>query len=419
MSTPGTHMDAVRERIDRELEAAAAASEPLPLEAYEGEPAARNGHARAPREEQQPPAEAESTVQPLSIEAASTWATRPAPAPRDWIIEGLIPAGRLTSLLGNGGLGKTLIAIQLALHVASNRSIFGLKVDGGSVLGIFCEDEEEELERRLRAACAGERVELESLERLYMASRDGLDNLLCTFEREQIQATQFYRELDATIAALRPRLTILDTAADLFGGDFMSTPQVRQFLKVALGGLCRRHETAILLLAHPSASGIASGDGAGFSTAWNNSVRSRLYLRRPKTEDTEAAKDRRILEVRKANYGPDGASIALLYEHGYFVPDPDPCEDGAARARSAKGNTRLAVATLNLIRERTPSGTILTFGQIFESLQAAGEIERGHYESVRKPLQRTLRQLVEERLLVASDVPRGYRLAQRPQESAA
>jgi RecA-family ATPase len=74
--------------------------------------------------------------------------------------------------------------------------------------------------------------------------------------------------------------------------------------------MCLRHETAVLLLAHPSASAMASGDGGGFSTAWNNSVRSRLYLRRPKSEDAEAIADRRVLEVRKANYGPSGGNLS-------------------------------------------------------------------------------------------------------------
>ncbi|HEX4268888.1 MAG TPA: AAA family ATPase [Steroidobacteraceae bacterium] len=347
----------------------------------------------------------------LQIEPASAWADRAPPAPRDWVIDGLVPAGRVTSLLGNGGIGKTLFAAQIAVHVAIGRPLFGQSVSGGSVLGLFCEDEQEELERRARAACAGEQIELESLDRLYMLSRDGMDNLLCTFEREQIQVTQFYRELDATIGRLKPRLTILDTAADLFGGDFMSTPQVRQFLKVALGGLCVRHHTAILLLAHPSAAGMSSGDGGGFSTAWNNSVRSRLYLRRPKTEDADEAKDRRVLEVRKSNYAADGTTVALRYESGYFVPDPNPLEEGAKPTRAPRTDTRLAVAAINHLRTAGAPGKIISFGQIFEPLKAAGDLGTGSDEALRKKLQRTLDHLVKDGLVARTNVPRGYRLA--------
>jgi RecA-family ATPase len=365
----------------------------------------------------------EDLAKPLDIEPASAWAGRPEPAPRDWVIDGLVPAVRVTSLLGNGGLGKTLLAVQIAVHVALGRHVFGQSVSGGPVLGIFCEDEQEELERRARAACGGEDIELESLERLYMLSRDGMDNLLCTFDREQIVMTPFYRELDATIAALKPRLTILDTAADLFGGDFMSTPQVRQFLKVALGGLCVRHETAILLLAHPSASAMNSGDGGGFSTAWNNSVRSRLYLRRPKTEDTDEAKDRRVLEVRKSNYAADGTAVSLRYEHGYFVPDLDPVDEDAKPIRASKADTRLAVAALEQLRKAAPVGVAVSLSAILKPLQDVGALPKGDTaasaEKARKALQRTLNQLAADNLIIKTTVPRGYRLPpQNSQETA-
>lgn len=355
-------------------------------------------------------AEAPASVQPLAIEAASSWALRSAPPPRDWVIEGLVPAGRVTSFFGNGGLGKTQIAIQLAVHVAMNRPIFGCKVSGGPVLGIFCEDEPEELERRGRASCSGELIELDSLDRLYILSRDGEDNLLCTFEREQIVMTRFYRQLEATIEQIKPRLTILDTAADLFGGDFMSTPQVRQFLKVALGALCVHHGTAILLLAHPSAAAMQSGDGGGFSVAWNNSVRSRLYLRRPNTKDEEAARDRRVIEVRKANYGPGGAALALIYQRGYFVPDPSPIPEGAMLMRAAKTTARLAIAVLEHARRAAAGGKVASFGQLLEPLKAAGQLGEGTEEALRKRLQRVLAELTDEGLLIASKVPRGYRL---------
>lgn len=345
----------------------------------------------------------------LAIEPASAWATRAPPVPRDWVIGDLIPAGRVTSMLGNGGLGKSTIAIQMAVHVAMNRPIFGQEVNGGPVFGIFCEDEPEELERRARAACAGEQFDLADLDRLYLLSRDGHDNLLCTFDREQIQPTRFYRELEATIGRIKPRLIILDTAADLFGGDFMSTPQVRQFLKVALGGLCARHDTAILLLAHPSASAMNSGDGGGFSTAWNNSVRSRLYLRRPKTEDTDEAKDRRVLEVRKSNYAADGTAIPIRYEHGYFVPDLQPIEEGSKPTRAPRADTRLTLAAIGQLRA-APTGKIVSFSQIFDPLKAAGELGTGSDDALRKKLYRTLDQLRKEGLLELCRVPRGYRL---------
>jgi hypothetical protein len=354
---------------------------------------------------------AAAVVEPLAVEPASLLAERDPPPPRDWICEGLgLPAGRVTSLIGNGGFGKSTIVHQIALAVATGQAIFGMKVSSGPVFGLFCEDESPELERKTRAICQADHIELESLDNVYLLSRDGKDNVLCCFDRDQIVLTDFYWQLDATIAGIRPRLTILDTAADIFAGDFMSTPHVRQFIKVALGGYCLRHETAVLLLAHPSAAAMASGDGGGFSTAWNNSVRSRLYLRRPKSEDTDAISDRRVLEIKKANYGPSGATVPLLYADGRFILDPEPIQENAKAVKAPKGDTRLSLAVMGYFNQKAPSGSIVAFGAIFEALQKAGDIPHGNYETVRKGLQRTLKDLVGSGLLGLSEVPRGYRI---------
>lgn len=351
------------------------------------------------------------TVSSLSVENVAQWADKPAPAPRDWVMEGLIPASRVTSFLGNGGLGKTTISAEIAAHVASNRGLWNVKISGGPVLGIFCEDERDELERRIRAACAAEYLGLAQLDRLHIAARDGSDNILCAFERDQIQLTDFYRRTEATIAELSPRLVIIDTAADVFAGDFMSTPHVRQFVKVALGGWCVRYGCAVLLVAHPSAAAMTSGDGGGFSTAWSNSVRSRLYLRRPKTEELEAAQDRRILEVRKSNYAADGLAIPLIWDRGCFVLDREPLEESAKAVRAPKLDTRLAVATVACFRDKAPTGQVLSLSIVSGHLQTSGALPPGNPEAIRKRVQRTLRQLESENIVASSKVPRGYRLA--------
>jgi RecA-family ATPase len=353
-----------------------------------------------------------AAIEPLAVEPASLLADRDPPPPRDWICEGLgLPAGRVTSLIGNGGFGKSTIAHQIALATALSRPLFGMPVKGGTVFGLFCEDEQPELERKTRTICEADDMELGLLDSAYLLSRDGADNILCTFVHDHIELTEFYWQVDATFASLKPRLAILDTAADLFAGDFMSTPHVRQFIKVALGGLCQRHESAILLLAHPSKSGMESGDGGGFSVAWNNAVRSRLYLRRPKSDDTEAVADRRVLEIKKANYGPTGGMVPLLYQRGRFVLDSEPIDEAAKHVRAAKSNTRLSIAVMGYFKTKAASGEVVRFKTIFESLQGSDDVPRGDYDTVRKPLQRTLKALADEGLLRSSDVPRGYRIA--------
>jgi len=80
----------------------------------------------------------------------------------------------------------------------------------------------------------------------------------------------------------------------------------------------------VMLLAHPSLTGLNSGSGSSGSTAWNNSVRSRLYLSRIVAEGLEPDPDARLLSTKKANYGPVGGEIAMKWREGVFVVEGTP-----------------------------------------------------------------------------------------------
>jgi hypothetical protein len=58
------------------------------------------------------------TLRPLSFVKASTMAGQPIPV-RDWQVEGLIPATNVTLLGGDGGTGKSLIALKDAWAAVS------------------------------------------------------------------------------------------------------------------------------------------------------------------------------------------------------------------------------------------------------------------------------------------------------------
>jgi RecA-family ATPase len=82
---------------------------------------------------------------------------------------------------------------------------------------------------------------------------------------------------------------------------------------------------AVLLTSHPSLTGMSSGSGLSVSTAWNASVRSRMYFKRATTEkDEEPDPDLRVLEVMKANYGPVGETVTVRWKDGLFLPVPAP-----------------------------------------------------------------------------------------------
>lgn len=235
--------------------------------------------------------------------------------PREWLVDQWLPKRTTTALYGDGGMNKTLLALQLAHAHSTGGPWLGLEVPKGRALCVFCEDDLDEIHRRLDSIDAATGITFRSqMTDLALWPRTGKDTVLQTFNRDNVGTlTDFHKRLDQVMDEMRPSLLVLDTAADMFGGNENIRGQVNQFIKFGLGHFILKYETTILLLAHPSLSGLSSGTGTGGSTAWNNSVRSRWYL-----EPVKDAPDRRTLTRKKSNYAASGddQKIDLVWNEG-------------------------------------------------------------------------------------------------------
>jgi RecA-family ATPase len=80
---------------------------------------------------------------------------------------------------------------------------------------------------------------------------------------------------------------------------------------------------AVLLLDHPSLSGMTNGTGRGGNMDWRNAVRSALYLRLPE-DKAEAERGIRVLETQKSNYGPTGQQVRLQWGDGGLALEQAP-----------------------------------------------------------------------------------------------
>jgi len=137
----------------------------------------------------------------------------------------------------------------------------------------------------------------------------------------------------------------------VFGGNEISRVHVRAFVR-ALRRVAIAYDLAIVMISHPSLSGMASGSGQSGSTGWGNSVRSRLYLTAHTSDaDAEADPDVRILSNKKANYGPRGTALTLRWEKGMFRPEGTIAElDRNAQDRA------IELRFLDLIEKRDKEG---------------------------------------------------------------
>ena len=273
--------------------------------------------------------------------------------PQKWLAKDLVPARNVTLLYGDGGTGKSLLSLQLAFCVATGTPWLGVDVSRGRAMYLSAEDEKEEIHRRLAAVASGSGFMFDELRDLHIKSLAGHDAVLAAPDPKtgMLKTTPLFERLKAEVARLRPALLVLDTLADLFGGDEIKRIHARQFIQFLQGLVVDADwDMSVVLLGQPSVSGMNSGTGTSGSTAWSNSVRSRLYLERRLIARGDAKvepdADVRVLSTKKANRAKLGGEIVMRWSQGRFV-----AEARTDELRGAEVNTADEIVFLALLRE--------------------------------------------------------------------
>jgi RecA-family ATPase len=270
---------------------------------------------------------------------------------RRWVVPDLIPEDECTLLSGDGGEGKTLLQLQLAVACVLGKPWLGRAVRRCRVLAVFCEDNAREIHIRLAEVLAHYGANFGDVaEELAIVCRKGEENALMEWPEWNGLGvpTPLMRRVEALALDHGAELLILDSLHDLFAGEEIKRTHARQFLN-ALAGIAGRMHGAVFLSMHPSLTGRNTGTGEAGSTAWRNACRSMLYLTRP----TNALPDsnERVLKTMKANRARNGGAITVRWQDGVFVASEQPTGIMATAARNAA-----ETAFLDCLRELTRQG---------------------------------------------------------------
>ncbi|MBA2547308.1 MAG: AAA family ATPase [Burkholderiaceae bacterium] len=229
------------------------------------------------------------------------------PTPPRFIVEGWLPEGEATLFAGHGGSGKSAIALYLAVCIAAGVEFFGLRVERKRVAYFSLEDGENILHWRLARVCDWLGIDIASLKDwLVLIDATAGDAELMTETREGMALTSAYEWIKACAQSVDG--IVIDGASDAFGGNENERRAVRRFVR-ALRRLIRA-DGFVLLLAHVDKATARAGDATqafSGSTAWTNSVRARWYLR------ADGEDGSLLIDVKKSNHGPDGASMRLSW----------------------------------------------------------------------------------------------------------
>jgi RecA-family ATPase len=256
------------------------------------------------------------TPAPLTLVCPPAWRDVPL-EPMRWLATNRIPAGDVTILSGDGGGGKTTVALQLAVAVERGLGDWlGTVCEQGPVIFFSGEEPEAEMRRRLHRVARKRGLDATDMDNLHFHFASPEACLLGVSRRDgTIAPTPLFDALAGAALDLRPVLIVVDSIAATFGGNQNDRVSARTFVAL-FRRLAQQADCAILLLDHPSLSGITSGTGRGGSMDWQNATRARLHLETVEGDDGSTG---RVLEVKKTNYGPCGEKVTLQWEDGCFV----------------------------------------------------------------------------------------------------
>lgn len=132
------------------------------------------------------------------------------PTDIDWLIDGIIPPQSSGLLVGDGGTGKTWLALDLALAVATGTSWMGeFKAHQGTVLVVDEENAELMLRERLYMLLEGRGLKPDNVG-IYFLVGEGI-NLSPHEQRGKLAPSESYTKLLNTIMLLKPVLVIFDS----------------------------------------------------------------------------------------------------------------------------------------------------------------------------------------------------------------
>ena len=193
------------------------------------------------------------------------------PAPVDWVWDGFLAPGTLSMLHGEGGLGKSWIAMKLAEQMlAPGGNLFGKNIHPGGVIILDGENAENQIHSRIHYTTIQADADL-----TYIMVNDpilGLEEL-----------TEKY--LDHLIETHKPRLIIIDSQRALWAGDEREAQEAGRMLRRWARSI-EPHPCAYLLIHHDNRGGDYSG-----SSDINAAITGcRLHLKRHTDKDKPNAR---------------------------------------------------------------------------------------------------------------------------------
>ena len=238
--------------------------------------------------------------------------------PPEFVIDGYVPRGIMTTLYGRDGLGKSTLTVLLAIQLAVGRSaLLAAPKAPQRVPYISPEDPERAVIDRFQRIVKMLDLtdeEFELVEQNFdMPDMTGADITVMKFDREgEASPKMFSNQLHARLETDDLDLVILDPISDVYSDNENDFTKVAAMMR-HLSQLAMANDTAIMLIGHPAKDEASTYGG---SRAWSSKSRSRLLLQKAGSDAVPK------LSHQKSSYGPTMPGIDCLWDEDWGALKP-------------------------------------------------------------------------------------------------
>jgi len=299
--------------------------------------------------------------------------------PTEFVVDSWFPRGVVTLLGGHGGVGKSFFSLYVACAAACGVDVAARRVPRPmKVLYVSLEDDIGVVIHRLQGLVRKHGFDVALIEaNLTIVDGSGEAHSALYVEATHTRPMPFTTRYDELLLLSEGvDLVVVDNASEGFMGNENARIQVVQFVR-GLRRIARKWNLAIVLLAHidkAAARGFGEGNNYSGSTAWHNSVRSRLAL----------VVDGGVLTVKheKHNYSAEAPAIHLEFQDGTIciLSEEEAQEHQEAAKEAAHSNLKdsllaaLEAAPSGLSRKALLSKCRVRNGPIFATEEEAREV---------------------------------------------
>ncbi len=280
---------------------------------------------------------------PFTVLSATQLLAKEIPPKTNILGDGIITLGQLTTLIGQGGTGKSRVAMQIALSQVLGWSFAGFATHPQPLKHLLIGTENsiyrQQSDLRKMTAALDEEQRNRLGEHLYFHVVDQIDDAFINIGSDDIRA-----KWQLTLEAIRPDCIYVDPFGEVNVGDINKDADVRHTLR-ELTKICRRHnhDTAIIVVHHgrtgrqniAQAVGWDKGNFALGSKALYSGSRSQINIAPADPDDHS----RIVISCGKSNDAKPFDPVGLKLNEDTMLYAPDDTFDLNAWKDDVEGKT--------------------------------------------------------------------------------